>query len=254
MAELRKNRIKHKLAEGGVASVVGGVGGTNTGDMIEILGSLGFDGAWIETEHGPFDYRDLPDLTRACDLWGMTSVVRVALNLPGVIYRTMDVGAQGIVVPHVDTKEDAEAVVDAGKFAPIGHRGNYTSRQGIGVDDYLTRANDETLLVVLIEDVVAIDNLDEILTVDHVDVFFVAPGDLSQSMGISGGMNNPEVQTVVDDAIARIIAAGRVAGSLASTETVEETIEKGARFLLTNWDPWVAAGARDYLANVEKAS
>ena len=77
--------------------------------MIENLGALGFDGAWIETEHGPFDYKDLPDLTRACDLWGMTSVVRIALNLPGVIYRTLDVGAQGIVVPHVDTAEQARA-------------------------------------------------------------------------------------------------------------------------------------------------
>ena len=236
------NRVKRKLAEGGVATLVGGVGGTNTGDMIEVLGTLGFDGAWIETEHGPFDFADLPDLTRACDLWGMTSVVRVNLNLPGVIYRTLDVGAQGVVVPHVDTAEQARAVVDAGKFAPIGHRGNYGGRQSFGVEDYLTRANDETLLVVLIEDVVAIENLDEILTVDHIDCFFVAPGDLSQSMGLPGGMNNPEVQRVVDDAVARIIAAGRVAGSLATIETVEETIEKGARLLLTNWDPWVGRG------------
>ena len=254
MAELRTNRVKRKLADGGVATVIGGVGGTNTGDMIEILGSLGFDGAWIETEHGPFDYADLPDLTRACDLWGMTSVVRIALNLPGVIYRTLDVGAQGIVVPHVDTVEQARAVVDAGKFAPIGHRGNYGGRQSFGVDDYLTKANDETLLVVLIEDVVAIENLDEILTVDHIDCFFVAPGDLSQSMGLPGGMNNPEVQRVVDDAIERIIAAGRVAGSLASIETAEAVIEKGARMLLTNWDPWVAAGAHTYLDKVDKAS
>ena len=245
------NRVKRKLAEGGVATLVGGNGGSNTGDMIEMLGTMGFDGAWIETEHGPFDFADLPDLTRACDLWGMTSVVRVNLNLPGVIYRTLDVGAQGVVVPHVDTAEQARAVVDAGKFAPIGHRGNYGGRQSFGVEDYLTRANDETLLVVLIEDVVAIENLDEILAVDHIDCFFVAPGDLSQSMGLPGGMNNPEVQRVVDDAVERIIAAGRVAGSLASIETVEETIAKGARLLLTNWDPWVASGARTYL---EKAA
>ena len=222
--------------------------------MIEILGSLGFDGAWIETEHGPFDYRDLPDLTRACDLWGMTSVVRVALNLPGVIYRTLDVGAQGIVVPHVDTVDDARAVVDAGKFAPIGHRGNYTSRQGIGVDDYLTQRQRRDAPGRPHRGCRRHRNLDEILTVDNIDVFFVAPGDLSQSMGISGGMNNPEVQTVVDDAVQRIIAAGRVAGSLASTDTVEATIEKGARFLLTNWDPWVATGARHYLGRVDKAS
>ena len=152
-----------------------------------------------------------------------------------------------MVVPHVDTAEQAREVVDAGKFAPIGHRGNYGGRQSFGVEDYLTRANDETLLVVLIEDVVAIENLDRDPDGGPNRLLLRRAGDLSQSMGLPGGMNNPEVQRVVDDAVERIIAAGRVAGSLASIETVEETIEKGARLLLTNWDPWVAAGARTYL-------
>ena len=66
--------------------------GTITSDLIEFFGNLGFDGAWIEAEHGPFDFGDIADLTRACDLWGMTSIVRVNLNLPGVIYRTLGTG------------------------------------------------------------------------------------------------------------------------------------------------------------------
>ncbi len=243
--------MKRKLQQGEVATVVSG---QNTSNMIEVIGSLGFDGVWIETEHGPFDFADLPDLTRACDLWGVTSVVRVNLNLPGVIYRTLDVGGQGVVVPHVDTAEQARAVVDAGKFAPIGHRGNYTSRQGIGVDDYFDKANDEVLLVVLIEDVTAIENLAEILTVDDIDVFMVAPGDLSQSMGLPGGMNHPEVQAVVDRANEQIISAGRAAGGLASIESVEASIEKGVRFLLTSWEPWVASGAGVFLDRVAAAA
>ena len=251
LAELRKNRVKHKLEQGEVASVVSG---QNTANMIEVLGNLGFDGAWIETEHGPFDFADIPDLSRSCDLWGMTSVVRVNLNFPGVIYRTLDVGAQGIVVPHVDTVEDARSVVHAGRFAPQGLRGNYTSRQGIGVDDYATKANDEVLLVVLIEDIKAIENLAEILTVDHIDVFFVAPGDLSQSMGRLGGMNDPEVQRVVDGAYEQIIGAGKVAGGMAGDDAVESVIEKGVRFLLTGWEPWLSAGAKTYLDKIESAS
>ena len=251
LAEMRKNGVKQKLEQGEVASVVSG---QNTANMIEVLGNIGFDGAWIETEHGPFDFADIPDLSRACDLWGMTSVVRVNLNFPGVIYRTLDVGAQGIVVPHVDTVEDARAVVKAGRFAPQGLRGNYTSRQGIGVDDYASKANDEVLLVVLIEDVIAIDNLAEILTVDGIDVFFVAPGDLSQSMGSLGGMNDPEVQKVVDRAYEQIIAAGRTAGGMASDAAVEANIEKGVRFLLTSWEGWMAAGAKSYLDKIAAAS
>ena len=94
-------------------------------------------------------------------------------NDQGLIYRTLDCGAMGIAVPHVNTKKEAQNVVDGTKFAPIGHRGMFTSRQGYGVDNYFEVANSQTMVVVLIEDIVAIDNLDEILTVDHIDVFFV---------------------------------------------------------------------------------
>ena len=251
MAQLRENRAKHKLERGEVVTVVSG---NNTADMIESLGELGFDGAWIEAEHGPIDFADIPDLTRACDLWGMTSIVRVNLHMPGVIYRTLDVGAQGIVVPHVNTADEARAVVDAAKFAPLGSRGHYTSRQGLGVPDYVNRANDETLVVVLIEDIVAVNNLTEILKVDHIDIFFLAPGDLSQSMGYLGQMNHPDVQATVDKAIQQITSAGRVAGSLASDATVEDVVRKGSRFLLTQWSPWVADGARGFLSKVGAAS
>ena len=247
MAEIRRNRAKHKLAEGGVVSIMAGY---MTPDLIDFLGPLGFDGIWIEGEHGPVDFKDIPDLTRACDLWGMTSVARVNLNVPGVIYRTLDVGVQSIVVPHVNTPEEARAVVEAAKFHPIGARGMYTSRQGIGVDDYHSKANDETLVVVLIEDIVAIDHLDEILKVDHIDVFFVAPGDLSQSMGYLGQMFHPDVQAVADKAFQQIIDAGRVAGSVANDANVESLIAKGVRFFQIGWAPWVEAGSRAYLEKV----
>ena len=251
MAEVRRNRVKRKLSEGGVAVMVAGY---NTPDVIEFLGTLGFDGVFIEAEHGPIDFKDIPDLTRACDLWGMTSVVRVNLNLPGVIYRTLDVGAQAIVVPHVNTAEEARAVVEAAKFHPIGARGMYTSRQGIGVDDYTSKANDETMVVVLIEDIVAVDNLDEILKVDHIDVFFVAPGDLAQSMGYLGQIDHPEVVATVDRTIGQIVDAGRVAGGTTNDSNVERYIAKGARLLMAQWAPLVAPGAQAYLDRVAALS
>ena len=251
MAEIRPNNAKHKLQRGGVATIISGA---NTPDMIDSLGPLGFDIAWIEGEHGPVDFKDIPDLTRACDIWGISSLVRVNLNVPGVIYRTLDVGAQGVVVPHVNTAEEARAAVDAAKFAPIGARGMYSSRQGHGVPDYLHRANDETMLVVLIEDIVAVGNLAEILTVDHIDVFFVAPGDLAQSMGHIGQVSHPEVQAVVDKAVAQITAAGRVAGGLANDSTVEDVIAKGTRMVMTTFATWIDAGARGFLDKVASAS
>ena len=252
MAELRENKVKHKLERGEVASVIQGY--MTTPDLVEFFGESGFDGVWIEAEHGPIDFKDIADFTRACDLWGMTSIVRVNLNLPGVIYRTLDQGAQGIVVPHVNTADEARAVVDAAKFHPLGSRGSHTSRQGLGVEDYFAKANDETMVVVLIEDIVAVDNLAQILAVDSIDVFFVAPGDLAQSMGYPGQPTHPEVLATVDRAIEQIARAGRVAGFTVSDSTVESYIAKGGRFLIIGWSPWLASAGRAYLDKVAAAS
>ncbi len=250
MPDLRPNRIKHKLERGELATVVQG---ELTPDLIERFGPFGFDGVWIEAEHGPIDFADIRDMTRAADLWGMTSVARVNLNLPGVIYRTLDQGAQAVVVPHVNTADEARAVVDGSKFHPVGSRGAYTSRQGIGVDGYMQKANDETMAIILIEDIVAVNNLADILTVDNIDVFFVAPGDLAQTMGYPGEMARPEVQATVDAAIRQIVAAGRVAGALVNEANVGHYMGLGARFISTNFQAWLEAGARSYLKTLAAA-
>ena len=245
---IRPNRVKQRLAAGQVATILAG---TNDSDMIDQLGPLGADGIWLEGEHGGVDYADLGNLTRACDLWGMTSVVRVMDNDYATIYRTLDRGAQGIVVPHVNTRAEAEAVVEAGKFAPLGKRGMFTSRQGFGVGDYLKAANDQSLLIVLIEDIVAVKHLDEILKVDHIDVFFVAPGDLATSMGHIGNMGHPDVQKTIDGALSRIVQAGRTAGMLVNTANVERYTRLGVRALMTSFFPWVQSGVKEL---VERAS
>ena len=136
---IRPNRIKQKLAAGEIATILSGA---INADMIDQLGPIGADGFWLEGEHGPVDFGDISDLTRACDLWGATSVLRLSHNEYGDIYRALDRGAQGIVIPHVNNKAEAQNVVDAAKFAPIGKRGMFTSRQGYGVTDYLKVAND----------------------------------------------------------------------------------------------------------------
>jgi 4-hydroxy-2-oxoheptanedioate aldolase len=246
--KIRPNRVKEKLAAGQVATILSG---TNDPDLIDQLGTLGVDGIWLEGEHGGVDYADLGNLTRACDLWGKTSVVRVMDNDYATIYRTLDRGAQGIVVPHVNTRAEAEAAVEAAKFAPLGKRGMFTSRQGFGVDDYFKAANDQSLLIVLIEDIVAIGNLDAILKVDHVDVFFVAPNDLATSMGRIGQMGHPEVQQTVDGALTRIVQAGRTAGMLVNAGNVERYTRMGVRTVMTSFFPWIDAGMKEL---VERAA
>ena len=241
---IRPNRVKEKLAAGQVATVLAGA---NDPDLIDQLGTLDVDGIWLEGEHGGVDYADLGNLTRACDLWGKTSVVRVMDNDYATIYRTLDRGAQGIVVPHVNSRAEAEKVVEAGKFSPLGKRGMYTSRQGFGVGDYFKAANDQSLLIALIEDIVAVRNLDEIVKVDHIDIFFVAPNDLATSMGQIGNMGHPEVQRTIDGALTKIVQAGRVAGTLVNSGNVERYTRMGVRAVMTSFFPWIQAGAKDLI-------
>lgn len=240
-------QIKRRLQERKAVSVVGG---HQSSDMVDFLGQFGLDGVWIECEHGPVSWEQIGDLSRAADLWNLASIVRVTANEPWLITRTLDRGASGIVVPHVSTKAEAEQVVESAKFGPIGLRGMFGSRRSYGVSDYFQKANDETLVVILVEEMEAIQNLAEMLTVDHIDVFFVAPSDLAQTMGYTGQPNHPEVRAVIDAAIKQITAAGRTAGALVTDENVDHYHRLGARFFLTQWTNWVARGARAFGAQL----
>ena len=147
MAELRKNNAKHKLKNG---EPVIAVSSTDT-DMIDFLGSTGVvDIIWIEMEQGEATWSQLSDISRACDLWGMTSLVRVNNNDPWLVGRALDRGVQAVLVPHVNTKEEAERLVQGGKYTPEGSRVMFSSRQGLAVPDYLQKANDEIMLLALI--------------------------------------------------------------------------------------------------------
>ncbi|MDE0204455.1 MAG: aldolase/citrate lyase family protein [Candidatus Tectomicrobia bacterium] len=244
---MRENRIKRQLQAGQTAVAVSG---HHNADMVDFLGQFGFDGVWLEGEHGPVDWDAIGDLSRACDLWGMASVTRVNNNDPGTIMRALDRGTMGIVVPHVNTREAAEQAMKSAKFDPIGYRGMFGGRQSFGVPDYVQRANDQTLVVVLIEEIDAVNNLADILTVDNIDVFFVAPADLAQTMGHIGNHGHPDVQAVIDKALAQIVAAGRTAGTLATDDNVERYRDAGVRFFLTGWPNWVSQGAKGFLERV----
>ena len=226
------------------------LGGLHSAEVIDFIGQFGFDGMWIETEHGTATWEEVAHMSRACDLWGMTPLCRVSSNEPWLITRTLDVGATGIVVPHVSTKEEAERAARSAKYGPAGYRGMFGGRQSFGVSDYHRKANDETLVVILIEEMEAVHNLEEMLSVDDVDVYFIAPSDLAQTMGHTGEPAHPDVLSVVDRCIDQVVTAGKVAGTLVWDDTVEGYIDKGARCFLTNWQPWIARGATQYLSKI----
>ena len=248
--EMRPNRMKRKLAKGELVLIVAGI---SDPDDIDGFGPNGYDGVWLEGEHGNVDAAEIGHLTRVCDLWGMTSIVRINRNDQALIYRTFDRGAQGVCVPHVNTRAEAENVVQGGKFAPIGERGMFTSRQGHGVEDYFAHANDETALIVLIEDIVAANNIDEILEVDHIDCFFVAPADFAASMGHITEIGHPDVQAKIDETLERIVAAGRTAGTYTSTANVARYVALGVNLVMVTVIPWLAAAAAEFKQNAEGA-
>jgi len=136
------------------------------------------------------------------------------------------------------------------KYAPLGYRGMFGGRRSYGETDYFQKANNETIVVVLIEEMVAVQNLGQILTVDHIDVFFVAPSDLAQTMGYIGNHTHPAVQKVIDEAITQIVQAGRTAGTLVNDDNVARYLDLGVRFVMNSWTGWVAKGATAYLKQV----
>ncbi len=247
MVEYRPNRARQKLDAGGVVTLVMG---DFSPDMVEFLGHLGFDAVLGEQEHGTTSWRDVADISRACDLWEMMAMVRVNRNEPGLIGRALDCGANGVMVPHVNTAEEARRVAHAARFGPLGARGQFGGRRAFGVQDFHRQANENVVVSILIEDIVAIGNLPQILDVDGIDVFYVAPGDLAQSMGHTGNIGHPEVQRTVDEALDQILESGRVAGALVTDENVERTLARGVRFVGVTWLNWLSDGARGFLAKI----
>ena len=257
--QLRPNRVKEKIYAGEVAvSVVGFTHPDDIDNFGPIANANGIDAVWLEGEHAGVDHANLGNLTRACDLWGLTPVVRINENSQGLIYRTLDCGAQAIAVPHVNTAAEAQNVVLGGKFPPIGRRGNYASRQGHGVPNYMELADDHSLLIVFIEDIIAYQNLDEILEVDNIDIFFVAPGDFAASMGHKGiwdqVANIPEVAETMEDTFRRIQAAGRIAGATCGKAGLQRYLDLGAKFFLTTTSEWLDEGAGSFMNIVNRHS
>ena len=249
---MRTNTAKRKLAAGKPVSVINPM--YTSAGLVELVGRMGFDVVFIDCEHGPAGWDDVENMVRAAELVNVTAVVRVQANEVSTITRALDRGAGGVQVPHVNTLAEAEAAVRHAKFAPLGHRGFAGGRAAFGEKpaEYTRRANEETMVVVMLEEVEALQNLDEIVKVEHIDVFFVAPGDLAQSMGFPGQMDHPQVQAAIDDAVARIRGAGRAPGVLTTPATVRRYLERGALFLYVSLANLLDSGARDFLAAVNR--
>ncbi len=250
---IQKNRMKAKIKAGEPAF---GVSVTFPApELVEMIADAGFDWILIDCEHGSHDLDSVLAMTMACEVSGVTPIVRPPVNQPEVILRFLDRGALGVQVPHVNTKEEAIAAVRAVKFHPEGERGLGGGRKALGmsVAEFVEASNRETLVCIQIEHREAVDNLDEILTVDGVDVFFIGPSDLSQSMGYPGQRDHPEVRAAIDDAFEKIRAAGKASGTPGGPQETAEHIEKGVLYHYTHVPTMVATYSERFFKAVRRA-
>lgn len=185
--------------------------------VVEVAGMAGFDFCIIDNEHGEIPVERTLDMIRACKLAGIPSIVRVYEGNPELIDKALDLGADGVQIPNIGSKEAAEIAVSAAKFAPEGSRGcNRYVRAGkygsIDKADFFGKANDETAVILQVEGQDGVQALPDILKVKGFDVLFVGPYDLSASLGIPGQVNHPKVIAQMEEIMRQAKEVGVAVG------------------------------------------
>ncbi|MBN7797319.1 aldolase/citrate lyase family protein [Parahaliea mediterranea] len=221
----------------------------------ELCGLCGYDWLLIDAEHAPNDLSAMHAQLLAIDNTPSQAVVRLVDDSASLIKQVLDLGAQTLLVPMVETAAQAEALVSAMHYPPRGTRGVGTALARAArwnqVEGYFDDADGEMCLLIQVESVRALDNLDSILEVAGVDGVFVGPADLAASMGHLGNPAHPDVKAAVEDALGRIRAAGKAAGTLATNKALARHYEAcGAQFVALGVDTQVLANtAKSILAN-----
>src|SRR5215510_10581395 len=255
---MRPNTLKQKLREGKPA--FGVMLTFPSPPVVEMLGYMGFDWILLDNEHGSITVDTAEDVIRAAELSGIAPIVRPVANRPEAIAPFLDRGAWGVQVPHVNTREEAEAAVAACKYFPDGQRGSFSrgrpAQYGMSgpTQEYFAKANANTLVCLMLEEVEAIDNIAEIVKVKGVDVLFIGSGDLSQSMGYPGQQAHPEVQAVMEKGVKRIREAGIAVGVSCPDALVPKFLGLGVQYFHGNVANLLASAGETYLKTMRRAA
>jgi 2-keto-3-deoxy-L-rhamnonate aldolase RhmA len=249
------NRTKARLKAGGLALGMG-LRQARTVDIATIAGTCGFDWLFIDTEHNSMSIDTACQIAMAAIATGVTPIVRVPGHQHYHCARALDNGALGVVVPHVDTAEEAQAVANACKYPPVGHRSIAGNMPGLGfegvpVGEATRRMNDETLVVVMLESPRAIENADKIAAVNGIDSLLIGTNDLCAEMGIHGDFGNAHVSQAYEKVIAACARHGKYPGmgGVYDPKLMERYIRMGMRFVLSGNDlAFLMAGARERAA------
>lgn len=237
--EIFKNTFKENLSKGNLQ--LGMWLGLANAYTAELLACTGYDFLLIDGEHAPNDVRSVLPQLQAISPYSSAPVVRPNYNDPVLLKMYLDIGAQSFLIPMIQNKEQAIAAVHATRYPPQGIRGvgaalARASRWN-NVEDYLHKANQEICVLVQVESQEAVDNLDEILSVDGVDGVFIGPADLSADMGYMGNPNHEAVVKTIEECIKKIKAAHKAPGILMANEQMaKHYISLGALFVAVGVD------------------
>ena len=253
---MKKNRMKAKLAAGepvfGVSVMI------PSPQIVEMVAAAGFDWVLLDCEHGTLTLESVELMAMAAEASGITAIARPVTRSAEHILQVLDRGVMGVQVPHVNTAADAREVLAAVKYHPAGKRGLAAGTRAAVYDsigtlaDYVKAANDETLIAIQLEDREAIENIDELLAVEGIDVFFIGPSDLSQSMGHPGNPKAPVVAEAIESSFRKMVAAKRTPGTPATAENLQGVLDKGVRYIYTHLPRLLASSAKAYLANARR--
>jgi 4-hydroxy-2-oxoheptanedioate aldolase len=237
---LRENKIKQRLKAG--EPVLGTFVKFADASTIEILAHAGFDFFVLDNEHVAMNRESMVNILRAADSVGITAIVRVKENNPSEILQALDSGAHGIQVPQVNTRAEAEAVVRSVKYAPLGERGFAPSHRAAGYGfmdpvEFAKKSNEETLIVCYCETRESIENLDQILSLPELDVCFIGPFDLSQSLGHLAQPKHPAVVKQIESVVQKATKAGKAIGIVVGDPAeARQWIEKGIHYMTISSD------------------
>jgi 4-hydroxy-2-oxoheptanedioate aldolase len=241
---LKKYGLKKAIRQG---NILYGIGlGTAASSFVEIIGYSGFDYVFIDMEHTTIELESLSKLVMASEVAGVFPIVRVSENDPVQIRKVIELGAEGIIIPHISTEKDAEKAVQATRFPPEGVRGFASLVRSHMFDlprgdlpDYLKMSNEEIVVIPLIEDREAVDNIDEILNIKGVDAIFLGPADLSVSIGLPGQYDNEIIKTCLRKTMKAATSRGIPVMSEisylarpASVENIRTLVENGLRLIM----------------------
>lgn len=227
------NPLKQRIRDGEL--LLGTVLNAPTSFMASLVCKSDVDFLWIDTEHSSIWIEQLdmvPVIARHNDVAPM---IRIAWNDPALVKKAYDIGAVAVMIPQVNTAEEAERAVRYARYAPEGNRGispYWSMLAGLDFNHVVRTANDETVLVLQIESLEAYENLDEIMQVEGIDVLFVGPTDLSATLGVITQTESREVQTIMREVPKRLEGSGIMAGTtLGDVSDIQEKIDWGYRYI-----------------------